>query len=47
MLDFKNAKPVPIEEVESVESIMLRFQIGRDELRDRSAKKPTKRSPWR
>ena len=28
MLDFKKAKPIPIEEVESVESIMKRFKSG-------------------
>ena len=28
LLDFKKAKPVPIEEVESVESIMKRFKSG-------------------
>jgi len=28
MLDFKKVKPIPIEEVESVESIMLRFKSG-------------------
>lgn len=28
LLDFKKAKPVPIEEVESVESIMKRFKTG-------------------
>ena len=33
LLEFKKAKPVPIEEVESVESIMKRFKIGRHELR--------------
>ncbi len=28
LLDFKNVKPIPIEEVESVESIMKRFKSG-------------------